>query len=129
MKWRIMRGVQKREEARRPGRRRSPCPVACSLDVFGDRWTLLVVRDLLLGKSRYKDFRASPEGIPTNILADRLKTLVASGIARQIPDAAGSRHLTYELTDKGRALAPLLRRMRDWGLKWEEGTVAALQGS
>lgn len=124
-----MRGVQKREEARRPGRRRSPCPVACSLDVFGDRWTLLVVRDLLLGKSRYKDFRASPEGIPTNILADRLKTLVASGIARQIPDAAGSRHLTYELTDKGRALAPLLRRMRDWGLKWEEGTVAALQGS
>lgn len=124
-----MRGVQKREEARRPGRRRSPCPVACSLDVFGDRWTLLVVRDLLLGKSRYKDFRASPEGIPTNILADRLKTLVASGIARQIPDAAGSRHLAYELTDKGRALAPLLRRMRDWGLKWEEGTVAALQGS
>lgn len=114
-------------KVRVPGRRRSPCPVACSLDIFGDRWTLLVVRDLFLGKSRYKEFRAAPEGIPTNILADRLKTLVASGIARRVPDAGGSRHQAYELTEKGIALAPVLRRMRDWGLRWEEGTVAALQ--
>lgn len=114
-------------KVRAPGRRRSPCPVACSLDIFGDRWTLLVVRDLFLGKSRYKEFRAAPEGIPTNILADRLKTLVASGIARRVPDAGGSRHQAYELTEKGIALGPILRRMRDWGLRWEEGTVAALQ--
>jgi len=52
--------------------RRSPCPVACSLDLIGDKWTLLVIRDLLFGRSRFKDFAASPEGIPTNILSERL---------------------------------------------------------
>ncbi|MEQ1842043.1 MAG: transcriptional regulator, partial [Verrucomicrobiales bacterium] len=46
--------------------RRSPCPVSCALDLFGDRWTLLIIRDLFLGRSRFKDFTASPEGIPTN---------------------------------------------------------------
>ncbi|MFZ4681049.1 MAG: winged helix-turn-helix transcriptional regulator [Terrimicrobiaceae bacterium] len=107
--------------------RRSPCPVACSLDLFGDRWTLLVVRDLILGKSRYKEFSASPEGIPTNILADRLDRLVRHGIARRIPVSQGAGHRGYELTEKGHSLKPLLRLLRDWGLKWERGTKAALQ--
>src|SRR5271168_4961621 len=59
---------------------RSPCPVACSLDLFGDRWTLLVIRDLFWGKTRFGEFEASPEGIPTNILAERLQRLEAAGL-------------------------------------------------
>lgn len=107
--------------------RRSPCPVACALDLLGDRWTLLVVRDLLLGKTRYKDFAASPEGIPTNILADRLSRLCEAGLAQRVPAGPGSRHLAYQLTKKGRALAPTLRALRDWGLAWQPGTRNLLQ--
>lgn len=59
--------------------KRSPCPIAGVLDILGDRWTLLVVRDLFCGKSQYKDFAASPEKIATNILADRLHRLVQHG--------------------------------------------------
>ncbi|MEQ1839453.1 MAG: helix-turn-helix domain-containing protein [Verrucomicrobiales bacterium] len=99
--------------------RRSPCPVSCALDLFGDRWTLLVIRDLLLGKSRFKDFLASPEGIPTNILTERLKRLLEHQVIIQVSDAAGSRHLAYQLTDKGLALFPVLTAMKDWGLTWE----------
>lgn len=102
--------------------RRSPCPVACSLDIFGDRWTLLVVRDLMLGRSRFKDFAASPEAVPTNILSDRLKRLLEHGIVRQLPAAEGGRHLAYQLTEKGEALRPVLKTMRNWGLEWEAGT-------
>lgn len=102
--------------------RRSPCPVACALDIFGDRWTLLVVRDLMLGRSRFKDFTASPESVPTNILSDRLHRLLEHGIVRQLPAAEGSRHLAYQLTEKGEALRPVLKTMRNWGLEWEKGT-------
>jgi len=106
--------------------RRSPCPVACALDLFGDKWTLLVIRDLVLGRNRFKDFIGSPEGIPTNILSDRLERLLEGGVIRRIPAADGSKRLAYELTDKGLAIRPVLRAMRDWGLKWEPGTEAAL---
>ena len=106
------------------GSRRSPCPVACALDLLGDRWTLLVIRDLFLGCSRFRDFAASPEGIPTNILSDRLQRLVEGGVVRRIPAEDGTRRLAYELTDKGEALGPVLRGLRDWGLKWEPGTQA-----
>ncbi len=102
--------------------RRSPCPVACTLDTFGDRWTLLIIRDLMLGRSRFKDFSASPEGIPTNILAERLERLCAKEIIHQIPAEDGSKRLAYQLTDKGLALRSVLGAMRDWGLKWEKGT-------
>lgn len=110
------------------GGRRSPCPVACALDILGDRWTLLVIRDLLLGKARFKDFLASPEGIPTNILTERLKRLLEHGVVGQVRDAGGSRHLAYALTEKGKALLPVVRAMKDWGLAWEEGTRAGLVG-
>lgn len=106
--------------------RRSPCPVACALDMFGDRWTLLVVRDLMLGKSRFKDFSASPEGIPTNILADRLERLVSGGLVEQAPASEGAKRMIYQLTEKGRSLGPVLRHIRDWGLHWEPGTRALL---
>ncbi len=107
--------------------RRSPCPVACSLDIFGDRWTLLVIRDLVLGRSRFKDFTASPEGIPTNILSDRLARLQTHGIITQVTPEDGSKHLAYQLTTKGEALRPILAAMRDWGLTWEKGTKVLLQ--
>ena len=106
--------------------RRSPCPVSCTLDILGDRWSLLVVRDLLLGRTRFKDFAASPEGIPTNILSDRLARLQLHGIAEQIPAADGTKRLAYQLTEKGKALRPALKALRDWGLQWEKGTRAAL---
>jgi len=106
--------------------RRSPCPVACSLDVFGDRWTLLIIRDLVLGRSRFKDFATSPEGIPTNILADRLARLLDHGVIAQIPAADGTKRLAYQLTKKGTALRPILKAMRDWSLQWQEGTEARL---
>ena len=106
---------------------RSPCPVACSLDVFGDRWTLLIVRDLILGRTRFKDFTASPEGIPTNILSDRLERLLRHGVVEQVPAADGTKRLGYKLTAKGFALRPLLTAMRDWGLKWEKGAKALLE--
>lgn len=102
--------------------RRSPCPVACSLDIFGDRWTLLIVRDLLFGRTRFKDFTASPEGIPTNILTDRLERLLVHGVVEQIPAADGTKRLAYRLTEKGQALKSVLKAMRDWGLAWEKST-------
>jgi DNA-binding HxlR family transcriptional regulator len=106
------------------GSRRSPCPVACALDIMGDRWTLLIVRDLFLGRSRFKDFSVSPEGIPTNILSERLERLRRHGIVGQVPAADGSKRLAYVLTEKGRALGTVLKAMRDWGLAWEPGTQA-----
>lgn len=107
--------------------RRSPCPIACALDIFGDRWTLLVIRDLHLGRSRFKEFAASPEGVPTNILSDRLARLLESGIVMQVTPENGSKHLAYKLTEKGNSLLPILREIRDWGLKWEKGTRAHLE--
>src|SRR5437867_4638520 len=105
-----------------PAPKRSPCPVACSLDIFGDRWTLLVIRDLFFGRTRFKEFAASPEGIPTNILTDRLERLLARGIIEQIPAKDGTKRLAYSLTKKGKALGPVLRAMRDWGLAWDKST-------
>jgi DNA-binding HxlR family transcriptional regulator len=102
--------------------RRSPCPVACSLDILGDRWTLLVVRDLFLGRGRFRDFTASPEGIPTNILSERLERLLQHGVVEQIPAADGTKRSAYRLTKKGRSLGPVVAAMRDWGLRWEKGT-------
>ena len=65
--------------------KRSDCPVSCTLDIIGDKWTLIVIRDLLPGKCCYKDFSESAERIPTNILADRLQKLEKSGLVRKIP--------------------------------------------
>jgi DNA-binding HxlR family transcriptional regulator len=103
-------------------KRRSPCPVACTLDILGDRWTLLVIRDLYFGHSRFRDFTASSEGIPTNILSERLVRLLNHGLAEQVPVSDGGKRFAYRLTEKGHALGPILAAMRDWGLKWEAGT-------
>jgi DNA-binding HxlR family transcriptional regulator len=102
---------------RDPGSRRSACPVAGTLDVIGDRWTLLVVRDLFLGKTRYGDFLASAERIPTNILADRLKRLEREGLVESVPYSERPPRSAYRLTDKGRDLGPTIRALIDWGLR------------
>jgi DNA-binding HxlR family transcriptional regulator len=103
--------------------RRSSCPVACTLDLVGDRWSLVLVRDLLFrGPRRYGDLLAAPEGIPTNILADRLRRLAAAGLveARAYSDRPPRRE--YALTERGRALGPVLRAMAEWGLRHVPGT-------
>jgi DNA-binding HxlR family transcriptional regulator len=103
--------------------RRSRCPVACTLDVLGDRWSLLVVRDIVRGKSRFADFLASPEGIPTNILADRLKRLTARGIITGRRYSQHPPRLDYALTAKGEDLRPVMRAMVDWGIRHAGGRV------
>lgn len=106
--------------------RRSPCPVACALDILGDRWTLLIIRDLMFGRSRFKDFASSPEGIPTNILSNRLKRLLESQIVSHCAAADGSKRLAYQLTEKGHALGAVLAAVRDWGLAWESGAAVMM---
>lgn len=107
-------------------KRRSVCPVACTLDLLGDKWTLLVVRDLLYGKSHFKEFLASPEGIATNILAERLARLSANGLVEHYPsgDIAGKQG--YRLTEKGHSLRALMAQIRIWGLDHIDGTDARL---
>ncbi|MGD2056162.1 MAG: helix-turn-helix domain-containing protein [Gammaproteobacteria bacterium] len=106
---------------------RSPCPVACSLDLLGDKWTLLVVRDLLLGKTTYSQFQKSPEGIPTNILAERLRRLQAAGIIERFRYQERPTRYAYHLTRKGRDLGAVLSAMIDWANKYIPGTVTREQ--
>jgi DNA-binding HxlR family transcriptional regulator len=102
---------------------RSPCPVTNVLDLFGDKWSLLVVRDLFLGKTRYGDFAQSPEGIPTNILADRLKKLERAGVVERKVYCEKPARYEYELTGKGRDLLPILEAMADWATKHVPGST------
>jgi DNA-binding HxlR family transcriptional regulator len=103
--------------------RRSLCPVSCTLDAVGDRWSLLVVRDLMRGKRRYAEFLESSEGIPTNILADRLKRLQAAGIISGRRYSVHPPRLEYQLTAKGEDLRPMIRAMVDWGVRHAGGRV------
>jgi DNA-binding HxlR family transcriptional regulator len=108
-------------------KRRSICPVACALDIFGDRWTLLLVRDMACGKALFKEFAASPERIATNILADRLERLVAGGLAESFVPQHSAGRGGYRLTAKGRSLLPVLSSIADWGLEHIRGTEARLR--
>jgi DNA-binding HxlR family transcriptional regulator len=102
---------------------RSPCPIACTLDLLGDRWTLLVIRDMMFfEKQRFEEFLESPEGISTNILADRLKTLEELGLLEKQPYSNHARRMNYFLTKKGQSLRPVLKIMAAWGLKHLDGT-------
>jgi DNA-binding HxlR family transcriptional regulator len=112
---------------RRGNARRSGCPVACSLDLIGDRWSLLLIRDLLGGKTRYGDFLASPEKIPTNILAERLKRLEQSGLITSVPYSEHPPRVEYHLTEAGRGLAGAVDALAEWGLGQFPGTRRALR--
>lgn len=105
---------------------RSGCPVSISLELLGDRWSLLIIRDLMVrGFRRFKDFQESGEGIATNILADRLQKLERRGIISAEPDEADARKLNYRLTEKGIDLAPLLLEMLIWGARHESTAAPA----
>jgi DNA-binding HxlR family transcriptional regulator len=106
---------------------RSVCPVACTLDLIGDKWTLLVIRDLLFGKAHFKEFMASPEHVATNILTERLVRLSDSGLIERYPSEVFPGREAYRLTAKGKSLTPLLEQMAAWGLKHIEGTSARLK--
>ena len=109
----VLRGPQ--------SKRRSACPVSVSLEVFGDRWSLLIVRDLMIrGFRTFKEFEESGEGIATNILADRLRKLAATGIIAAEPDKADRRRVSYRLTEKGIDLAPVLLELLLWGARNQE---------
>ena len=101
--------------------RRSHCPVSCTLDVLGDKWSLLVVRDIVRGKHRYAEFLESKEGIPTNILAERLKRLVARGIVKAQRYSDHPPRVEYVLTQKGEDLRPIMRAMVEWGVQHAGG--------
>jgi DNA-binding HxlR family transcriptional regulator len=100
---------------------RSGCPVSISLEVFGDRWSLLIVRDLMVrGFHTFKQFQESGEGIATNILADRLRRLEAAKIITTETDESDGRKVNYRLTEKGIDLAPVLLELLIWGARHEQ---------
>ena len=98
---------------------RSGCPVSLGLDVFGDKWTLLVVRDLMFsGKRHFREIQGSDEGISSNILADRLKLLLAEGIVTKTDDPGHKQKVLYSLTEKGVALLPILMQISRWSYQY-----------
>ncbi len=100
-------------------KKRSDCPISSSLDIFGDRWSLLIVRDLMLHKTRtYGDFTKSAEKIATNILANRLQVLEESGIIIKLPYPDNKVKGLYQLTQKGVDLIPALIEIALWGRKY-----------
>ena len=104
--------------------RRSGCPISFSLDIFGDRWTLLVLRDVLLkGKRHFRDL-AAEEGIASNILADRLRRLEAWGILRREADPDDRRQRVYLATDRGLRLTRILLELAAWGAETDPKTGA-----
>jgi DNA-binding HxlR family transcriptional regulator len=112
---------------KRKAKRRSECPLNASVEMLGDRWSLLIIRDMMLRGSRtYKDFLDCYEGIATNILADRLRKLVANGIVTTAPDPADGRKQIYLLTAKGIDLAPVLTEMVLWAAAHEDTGNQAL---
>ncbi|MDQ2741577.1 MAG: helix-turn-helix transcriptional regulator [Chloroflexota bacterium] len=110
--------------ARRPAR--SNCAVACTLDIVGDRWTLLIIRDLLRDKTRYSDFLASSEKIPTNILADRLKRLEREGLIKSVLYSEHPPRFEYHLTAEGRQLGRAVDALATWGLGHFPGAVRTI---
>jgi len=109
-------------------KRRSGCPVSISLEILGDRWSLLIIRDLMVrGFRTFKEFQESGEGIATNILSDRLQKLEAAGIITPEKSEKDARSVNYRLTAKGIDLAPVLLDLLIWGARHETtGAACAL---
>ena len=102
---------------------RSGCPINAAVEALGDHWSLLVLRDVIFGDRRYfRELHAgSIEGIASNILADRLKKLVAAGILSR-EDAARGARARYSLTEAGIQTLPIIFALGNWGLDWRDGT-------
>lgn len=101
--------------------KRSTCAVANTLDIIGDKWTLLIIRDLLLGKHLYSEFMKSPEKIATNILADRLEKLERAGLLVKRAYCEKPRRYEYKLTGKGYDLLPVIRSIMNWAERYIPG--------
>jgi DNA-binding HxlR family transcriptional regulator len=105
--------------ARRRAEHRSQCPINLSLEVLGDTWSLLIVRDLTFGgATHYRELLRSQEGIAPNILADRLRKLVALGILSTTDDPAHKQRTRYQLTEMGIDLLPVLVQLGTWGRRY-----------
>lgn len=103
---------------------RSTCPIAATLDAVGDKWTLLLIRDIgLFDKHRNKDFQEADEGIPSNILASRLKQLVEQGLVEKRMYQEHPPRYEYHLTAAGKGLLPVVEAMAKWGVANVEGAV------
>lgn len=103
--------------------KRGPCPVATALDLVGDKWTLLIVRDIgFFGRHRNKDFQEGVENIPSNILASRLKMLVEKKLVRKTPYQNNPVRYEYHLTEAGEDLLPIVKAMAKWGADHVAGT-------
>jgi DNA-binding HxlR family transcriptional regulator len=112
---------------KRKVKRRSECPLNASVEMLGDRWSLLIIRDMMLrGFCSYKEFLQCYEGIATNILADRLRKLVANGIITSQQDPSDGRKLIYLLTPKGIDLGPMMTEMVLWAAAHEDTGNQAL---
>ena len=100
------------------GASRSDCPIATTLTFVGDRWTLVIVRDMLNGKKRFAEFLDSPERITTNVLTDRLNRMEQRGLVQKSAYQTNPIRFEYELTEKGIALHPMLQDMCRWANKY-----------
>jgi DNA-binding HxlR family transcriptional regulator len=110
-----------RVATRHTARRRSGCPVSVSLEIFGDRWSLLLIRDMMVrGYRTFGEFLHSGEGIATNVLTDRLRRLVQAGMVRAEKAEDDARRVYYRLTDKGIAFAPVLLELLIWAARHED---------
>jgi len=97
---------------------RSGCPVNLSLEIFGDRWTLLVLRDIIFGGARhFRELLGGPERISSNILADRLAALVEHGLLTKADDPSHKQKVTYSLTEQAIQLVPVLAQLSTWGAR------------
>lgn len=101
---------------------RSGCPIATTLDMVGDRWTLVIMRDLVCGKKRFSEFLASPERITTNVLADRLAAMEADGLVVRRSYQERPKRYEYVLTEKGEALLPVLQDICRWANRYVPDT-------
>lgn len=107
------------------GAHRSGCPINLTLEVLGDRWSFLIIRDMIFGGRRhFREFLRSQEGISTNILADRLKMLVEQGILTRADDPTHRQKAIYSLTEAGIALLPILAQLGAWGRRHQPVTEA-----
>lgn len=101
---------------------RSGCPIASTMELVGDRWSLVILRDMVNGKSRFSEFLDSPERIATNVLTDRLRAMEQAGLAKRKPYSERPLRFQYELTRKGRGLLPVLQEICRWGNRFIPGT-------
>jgi DNA-binding HxlR family transcriptional regulator len=108
--------------------RRSDCPIACALDLIGDKWTLIVLRDLIMVRKRYfQELLEGNDGIATNILASRLKLLEAAGLVTRRADPAQARRVIYAPTEKALDLLPVLIELMRWSMTYNSRSSAPPQ--